>query len=166
MRMLPSLENILLNASINWQSPDHKNHKLFKERGFEDYRGKVRIDNVIFNTVVRAGKTKFGDVFYDINLEVDQILPRGKTVSEIKKSTSTDNTVTQKSPSVNSILSENPKKITTVTKNTAENSGVKRQASIANGTYDYKKSFEEQVDDWIKGKVPQRDSLLIGGTRK
>ncbi len=44
---------------------------------------------------------------------------------------SVDTTVTQKSPSVNSILSENPKKITTVTKNTAENSGVKRQNKIS-----------------------------------
>ena len=39
---------------------------------------------------------------------------------------SVDTTVTQKSPSVNSILSENPKKITTVTKNTAENSGAEK----------------------------------------
>ena len=87
-------------------------------------------------------------------------------LSTVNEKFSNDPTVTQKSPSVNSILSENPKKITTVTKNTAENSGVKRQASIANGTYDYTKSFEEQLDDWIKGKVPQRDSLLIGGTLK
>ena len=44
---------------------------------------------------------------------------------------SVDTTVTQKSPSVNSILSENPKKITTESKKIAENSGVKRQNKIS-----------------------------------
>lgn len=44
---------------------------------------------------------------------------------------SVDTTVTQKSPSVNSILSEKPKKITTETKKIAENSGVKRQNKIS-----------------------------------
>ena len=70
------------------RSTDAKNHKLFKQGGFENFRGRVRIDNVIFNYVIRSGKAKFGDVFYDINLEVDQILPRTKDASEIKKSTS------------------------------------------------------------------------------
>ena len=57
-------------------------------------------------------------------------------VADYNLNASVDTTVTQKSPSVNSILSENPKKITTVTKKIAENSGVKRQISIdRNGKY-------------------------------
>ncbi len=30
--------------------------------------------------------------------------------------------------------------------------------------YDYTKSFSDQVDDWINGNIPQRDSLVVGGT--
>lgn len=33
-----------------------------------------------------------------------------------------------------------------------------------NNIYDYAKSFEEQIDDWKKGLIPKRDSLLVGGT--
>ena len=45
--------------------------------------------------VVRIGKTSFGKVFYDINLEVDSYLPHGKTASDIKEneSTSIDNII-------------------------------------------------------------------------
>ena len=89
MRLIPSLEDILLHSNVNWNSPDHKNHKLFKEKGFENYRGRVRIDNVIFNTIVRVGKAKFGDIFYDINLEVDSYLPHtNNSASDINESTS------------------------------------------------------------------------------
>lgn len=98
MRLIPSLEDILLHYNVNWRSPDHKNHKLFKENGFENYRGRVRIDNVIFNTIVRVGKAKFGDIFYDINLEVDSYLPHAsKRASDINESTSVDNSISQKS---------------------------------------------------------------------
>lgn len=90
MRMIPSLQDILLNATADWHSPDHKNHKLFKEGGFNNYKGRVRIDNVIFKTIVRNGVAKFGDVFYDINLEVDTILPHAKDASEINVSTSSE----------------------------------------------------------------------------
>ena len=91
MRLVPSLEDILLHSNVNWNSPDHKNHKLFKEKGFENYRGRVGIDNVIFNTIVRVGKTKFGDIFYDINLEVDSYLPHtNDSASDINESTSTN----------------------------------------------------------------------------
>ncbi|MBQ7971383.1 MAG: hypothetical protein IJ294_03445, partial [Clostridia bacterium] len=69
MRLIPSLEDMANNANISWWSPDLKSHKLFKQRGFENFRGRVGIDNVIFNFVIRAGKAHFGDVFYDINLE-------------------------------------------------------------------------------------------------
>ena len=88
MRLIPSLDDLAENANVNWQSPDLKDHKLFKEGGFENFRGRVGIDNVIFNYVIRSGKAKFGDVFYDINLEVDQILPHTNSASEIKESTS------------------------------------------------------------------------------
>lgn len=30
--------------------------------------------------------------------------------------------------------------------------------------YDYSRSFSEQVDDWSDGKIPENDTLLVGGT--
>jgi len=30
--------------------------------------------------------------------------------------------------------------------------------------YDYSKSFAEQIDDYIKGNFPQRDTFILGGT--
>ena len=73
---------------------------MFSARGFENFRGRVGIDNVIFNFVIRAGKAKFGDIFYDINLEVDSILPHTDGASEIQKSTSKDR-ISQESNPVN-----------------------------------------------------------------
>ena len=101
MRLVPSLDDILLHSNVNWKSPDHKNHKLFKKNGFENYRGRVRIDNVIFNTIVRVGKANFGDVFYDINLEVDSYLPHAtSSASDINESTS-NGSISQKSQNSN-----------------------------------------------------------------
>ena len=102
MRLVPSLDDILLHSNVNWKSTDHKNHKLFKKRGFENYRGRVRIDNVIYNTNVRVGKANFGDVFYDINLEVDSYLPHAtSSASDINESTS-NGSISQKSQNSNS----------------------------------------------------------------
>lgn len=95
MRLIPSLEDILINSNITWDSPDHKNHKLFKKRGFKNYRGKVGIDNVVFNSVVVVGKTDFGNVFYDINLEVDSYLPHTKSASDINEPTSSQDIIPQ-----------------------------------------------------------------------
>ena len=46
-------------------------------------------------------------------------------------------------------------------KNTAGKVGIKSSIS---GKYDYSKSFEEQIDDWKKGLIPKRDSLVVSGT--
>ena len=108
MRMIPSLQDILLHSPANWHSPDLKNHKMFQQGGFENYRGRVRVDNVIFNTVVRVGVADFGNVFYDINLEVDTILPHAKGASEIKNRVSTSNdSVSQGETSVNNNFMQN-----------------------------------------------------------
>lgn len=32
------------------------------------------------------------------------------------------------------------------------------------GGYDFSKSFAQQIDDWIAGKIPKNDSLLVGKT--
>ena len=81
-----------------------------------------------------------------------------------------DPTVTQKSPSVNSILSETPKKITTESKKIAENSGAKRQNSIENkaayGTAQTKltKEYSAAVDRVLNMQDTTADNLVIGYT--
>lgn len=51
----------------------------------------VRIDNVIFNSVVRVGVARFGDVFYDINLEVAEYLPHATNGSASDMNMATSN---------------------------------------------------------------------------
>lgn len=41
---------------------------------------------------------------------------------------------------------------------------VKKKAAKNGSSYDYTKSFAQQIDDWIAGKFPARDTLLIGKT--
>ncbi len=168
-----NLDEILL-ASTNYINED-LNHTR-KDNIKEFARGEVliRVGANDYSAKVIVGFTAGKQMLlYDIvDFAPTNIATKKRTHQDFgesrtpRKDVFSNITVTQKPPSVNSILSENPKKITTESKKIAGNSGVKRQASIANGTYDYTKSFEEQVDDWIKGKVPQRDSLLIGGTPK
>ena len=90
MRMATSIIDLVENASIQYDAPDHKNHKLFAN-GFKNYQGRVGIDETIFRYIVRVGKAKNGKIFYDINLEVDVRVPRAnKSSSPIKMSTSED----------------------------------------------------------------------------
>lgn len=46
---------------------------------------------------------------------------------------------------------------------TATRYAAKKKAA-KNGSYDFGKSFAQQVDDWIAGNFPARDTLLIGKT--
>lgn len=87
MRMSTSIIDLIENAAISYDAPDHKNHKLFPN-GFKNYQGRVGIDNTIFRYIVRVGKAKNGTIFYDINLEVDGEVPRANRTSLLKKSTS------------------------------------------------------------------------------
>ena len=90
MRMAPSIDDLITYSAVNWTSPDHKNHKLYKEKGFINYRGKVRIDNVIFNYVIRVGQANKFNGFHDINLEVAEYLPHTakNSASDMNKATS------------------------------------------------------------------------------
>ena len=89
MRMSTSIIDLVENASMEYDAPDHKNHKLFPN-GFKNYQGRVGIDETIFRYIVRVGKAKNGMIFYDINLEVDGKVPRAKRTSLIESSTSND----------------------------------------------------------------------------
>lgn len=125
MRLIPSLKDLLLNYSVSWDSKDHKNHKLFNENGFTNYRGRVRIDDTMFNYIVRVGKTNADNIFYDINLETDtKYVPHAKNDAS-RTSASTDN-ISQKSEDVKYAVSDE---------------------------YDYSKSFAEQIEDLMSGKT-------------
>ena len=42
--------------------------------------------------------------------------------------------------------------------------GEKFAKSVKNNIYDYSKTFEEQIDDYKNGLIPQNDTLLVSGT--
>lgn len=48
-------------------------------------------------------------------------------------------------------------------KNTAQQDGKKYKKQVG---YDYTRSFEQQIDDYKAGMIPQGDTLLLGGTPK
>ena len=107
MRLIPSLKDLLLNYSVEWHSKDHKAHKLFKDNGFHNYRGRVKIDDVVFDYIVRVGKTDTDNIFYDINLEANYYLPHTQSASDMA---SNDDSVSQKSETVNTQYMQKGKK--------------------------------------------------------
>ena len=174
MRLAPSLQELITYSSVNWDSPDLKNHKLFKEKGFRNYRGKVRIDNVIFNYIVRVGKTKTKDVFYDINIEVARYLPHAKGTSDIKSATSNDDTLPAskvtaiissrqiagtkdvagsqplRSASTGNSIAQNSEKSTSSEKKVSENNGSKRSALPKTVKADAVKLANMAIERWLK----------------
>ena len=98
-------------------------------------KGKIDGENAVVGVVVKSYLRNGVNKFYLHEAEIIKAELSSMTGSHISEDTvnnsASDPTVTQKSPSVNSILSENPKKITTESKRIAENSGVKRQNKIS-----------------------------------
>ncbi len=105
MRMSPSIVDLIKNAPIKYDAPDHKSHKMFPD-GFKNYQGRVGIDDTVFRYIVRVGKAKDGKVFYDINLEVDGKVPRAKSTSLIKTSTSNTNNISQNAKNINKNITD------------------------------------------------------------
>lgn len=134
-----NLDEILL-ASTNYINED-LNHTR-KDNIKEFARGEVliRVGANDYSAKVIVGFTAGKQMLlYDIvDFAPTNIATKKRTHQDFgesrtpRKDVFSNITVTQKPPSVNSILSENPKKITTETKNTAENSGEKYQKSIEN----------------------------------
>lgn len=85
MRMAPSIDDLIKNAYITYYSPLMHKNSLFPN-GFNNYQGKVGIDNNIFQYIVRIGRSKNNEsIFYDIYFEflgeknkVDNKVLRGK----------------------------------------------------------------------------------------
>ena len=133
-----NLDEILL-ASTNYINED-LNHTR-KDNIKEFARGEVliRVGANDYSAKVIVGFTAGKQMLlYDIvDFAPTNIATKKRTHQDFgesrtpRKDVFSNITVTQKSPSVNSILSENPKKITTESKKIAENSGVKRQNKIS-----------------------------------
>lgn len=69
MRMAPSIDDLIKNAYITYSSPLMHKNNLFPN-GFNNYQGKVGIDNNIFQYIVRIGKNKNNEsIFYDVYFE-------------------------------------------------------------------------------------------------
>ena len=68
MKIAPYIDEFINRANITYCSPLIHESKLFKN-GFNNYQGKVAIDNCIFAYIVRIGRTKKDSIFYDISLE-------------------------------------------------------------------------------------------------
>ena len=68
MRLAPSIDDLINNATIKYSSPLQHNNKLFKQ-GFNNYQGQVKIDDNIFRYIVRVGKAQNDNIFYDLSLE-------------------------------------------------------------------------------------------------
>lgn len=115
MRMSPSIDDLINNASITYSSPlTHKN-KLFVN-GFNNYQGKVEIADTIFSYIVRVGKTKSNDsIFYDISLEPlgkikgteVEVPSTNKSTSLLKNSVPSKYSITPNGSNVNYVNTDN-----------------------------------------------------------
>ena len=108
MRLSPSIIDLIDNAFITYDSPDHKSHTMFPD-GFKNFQGRVGIDNTIFRYIVRVGVAKNGKVFYDINLEVDVKVPDAKKHVSHKNTSTSKNNYTQNAENVNTSAERNSK---------------------------------------------------------
>jgi hypothetical protein len=107
MRLAPSVDDLINNAEIQYHSPlTHKNN-MFKD-GFNNYQGKVKIDDTYFRYIVRVGKAKNDNIFYDISLEnLDtkkeaNAVPGAKSTSPLKNLASRETNVPQSNDNVKS----------------------------------------------------------------
>lgn len=143
MRMSTSIIDLIDNAYISYDAPDHKNHKLFPG-GFKNYQGRVGIDNTIFKYIVRVGKAKNGMIFYDINLEVDGKVPRANSTSLIKSSTSTTK------------LPQNDKVVNThsmqKTKNNSQRKNSVKMEDVLRQNETLKKAYAKLTRDFVRLK--------------
>ena len=79
MRIAPSIDDLIKNASIFYYSPLIHKNKLFIN-GFNNYQGIVCIDENVFRYLVRIGITKLNDsCFYDVSLKRIGVLKRNQT---------------------------------------------------------------------------------------
>ena len=67
MRLIPSIKDLIDNSNIKYYSPLVHNNKLFK-KGFNNYQGVIKVDNIIYKYIIRIGIAKHDYIFYDLTL--------------------------------------------------------------------------------------------------
>ena len=90
MRIAPSIDDLIENATIKYKSPLKHNNKLFPN-GYDNFQGTLKIDDNYFKYIVRLGLNKDSNsIFYDLSLEnldiqkgTDTIVPEPKRPSLI-----------------------------------------------------------------------------------
>lgn len=140
MRAAPSIDDLIKHADIKYHSPlTHKN-KLFPN-GYNNYQGKVGIDNDIFRYIVRIGKTKNNEsIFYDVSLE---LLKQQKEADN--KVLRTNNSSSQKSASINNSISQKKQNVKSG-KDTVNNKSIYNNSKNTSTTK-IKKSNRKDIDN-------------------
>ena len=154
MRMAPSIDDLIENANITYHSPLTHQNKLFPE-GFNNYQGKVGIDNDIFRYLVRVGKMSSGDsIFYDVSLEL------------LGQKNKTDNKVLgTKSSSLKSVFINNsiPQKDNTVNTNNMQKSKNNTAPTIKNNAlpkYSIDTVFENKNMTYNANRTDIQNAIL------
>ena len=87
-----------------------------------------------------------------------------KWLAIVNDKSSNDN-VAQDAQSVNSIIFKNAKNDTKEAQySIAESDRREIKKTVLRGKYDYSKSFAKQIEDYKNGKIPKRDTLIVGKT--
>lgn len=149
MRLAPSIQDLIDNADITYQSPPTHKNKLFDN--FSNYQGKVGIDNYIFKYIVRVGimKKSGNSIFYDISLEV----LKGQKNKADKKSLVSKNDTSLKSASIDNSISHKQKNVKT-NKNTVINNDMQKMKNNTNTKYsdrydvDNQEYFDSKAGIW------------------
>ena len=112
MRIAPSIDDLIDNATIKYKSPLTHDNKLFPN-GYDNFQGTLKIDDNYFKYIVRLGLNKDSNsIFYDLSLEnldkqkgTDTIVPQSKRPSLInnKSVPLSEKSISQKSKNVNDI---------------------------------------------------------------
>ena len=71
MRISTSIDDLINNSFLKYKSPLIHTNKLFK-KGFNNFQGKVKIDQKFYRYIIRIGISKKSNIFYDISLFVEK----------------------------------------------------------------------------------------------
>ena len=68
LRLAPSIDDLIDNASIIYKAPLKHKSSLFNN-GYDNFQGIILIDNILFRYIVRIGiASKSDSIFYDVSI--------------------------------------------------------------------------------------------------
>ena len=70
-RISASIDDLINNSLLKYKSPLVHTNKLFK-KGFNNFQGKVKIEQKFYRYIIRIGISKNSNIFYDISLFVEK----------------------------------------------------------------------------------------------